>query len=235
MAALAVTTTAAVTLGVLYARRPRTDTGVAHTYIKPMANSSFIFSGTAAGFALAPDGRLLAYVGSTPDGKSVLWVRPMDSLQAQPLAGTEGATYPFWSPDSRFIGFFAGGKLKKIESSGGPPFTICDASDGRGGTWNREGDILLTPSVNTTIFRKMKPPTGGPISCRTAVTFSISRGAFFLPEKRLQTPCCWVRSIRRKTGFCFIPTPTPSTLPVISYSCGNIHSWPSRSTPGACN
>src|SRR2546430_14431901 len=107
-----------------------------------MANSSFIFSGTAAGFALAPDGRLLAYVASTPDGKSVLWVRPMDSLQAQPLTGTEGATYPFWSPDSRFFGFFAGGKLKKIESSGCSLFTIFDASDWPGCTCDREWYLL---------------------------------------------------------------------------------------------
>jgi len=186
MAALAVTTAAAVTLGVLYARRPATDTRVARTYIKPMANSSFIFSGAAAGFALAPDGRLLAYVASTPDGKSVLWVRPMDSLQAQPLAGTEGATYPFWSPDSRFIGFFAGGKLKKIESSGGPPFTICDASDGRGGTWNQEGDILLTPAVNTIIFRVSA--SGGPLVPVTTLDPSKNetthRWPYFLPDGR---------------------------------------------------
>jgi serine/threonine protein kinase/Tol biopolymer transport system component len=186
MAAMVVTAAAAVTLGVLYARRPATDAPVARAYIKPMVNSSFIFSGTAAGFALSPAGRLLAYVASTPDGKSVLWVRPIDSLQAQPLAGTEGATYPFWSPDSRFIGFFAGGKLKKIDSSGGPPFTICDASDGRGGTWNRDGDILLTPAVNTTLFRVSA--SGGPLTAITTLDPSKNetthRWPYFLPDGR---------------------------------------------------
>src|SRR5712691_9791393 len=186
MAALVVTAAAAVTLGVLYARRPATDAPVARAYIKPMVNSSFIFSGTAAGFALSPDGRLLAYVASTPDGKSVLWLRPIDFLQAQPLPGTEGATYPFWSPDSRFIAFFAGGKLKKIESSGGPPFTICDASDGRGGTWNRDGDILLTPAVNTTLFRVSS--SGGPLIPVTTLDPSKNetthRWPYFLPDGR---------------------------------------------------
>ena len=186
MAALVVTAAAAVTLGVLYARRPATDAPVARAYIKPMVNSSFIFSGTAAGFALSPDGRLLAYVASTPDGKSVLWLRPIDFLQAQPLPGTEGATYPFWSPDSRFVAFFAGGKLKKIESSGGPPFTICDASDGRGGTWNRDGDILLTPAVNSTLFRVSS--SGGPLIPVTTLDPSKNetthRWPYFLPDGR---------------------------------------------------
>ncbi len=186
MAALVVASAAAVILGVLYAKRPATNAPVARAYIKPMVDSSFIFSGTAAGFALSPDGRLLAYVASAPEGKSVLWLRPIDSLQAQPLPGTDGATYPFWSPDSRFIAFFAGGKLKRIESSGGPPFTICDASDGRGGTWNRDGDILLTPAVNTILFRVSA--SGGPLVPVTTLDPSKSetthRWPYFLPDGR---------------------------------------------------
>jgi serine/threonine protein kinase/Tol biopolymer transport system component len=186
LAALAVTAAVAVALGFLYIRRAPTEARVTRTYIKPMTNSSFIFSGTAAGFALSPNGQLLTYVATTPDGKSVLWIRPMDSLQAQPLAGTDGATYPFWSPDSHFIGFFAGGKLKKVEFSGGPPFTICDASDGRGGTWNRAGDILLTPAVNTTIFRVSA--SGGPLIPLTTLDPSKNetthRWPYFLPDGR---------------------------------------------------
>jgi eukaryotic-like serine/threonine-protein kinase len=63
------------------------------------------------------------------------------------LAGTEGAYYPFWSPDSRFVGFFAARKLKKIDIGGGLPQTLCDAPEGRGGTWNRDGVIVFTPVV----------------------------------------------------------------------------------------
>ena len=186
LTALIVVVAGAIGLGILYTRRAPADLRIARAYIKPMANSSFVFSGTAAGFALSPDGHLLAYVATTPEGKSVLWVRPIDSLQAQPLAGTEGATYPFWSPDNHFIGFFAGGKLKKIESSGGPPFTICDASDGRGGTWNRDGDILFTPAVNTMIFRVSA--SGGPLTPVTSLDASknetTNRWPYFLPDGR---------------------------------------------------
>jgi serine/threonine protein kinase len=186
MTALVLITTIGTGLGLLYLRRVPAEARVTRTYIKPMANSSFVFSGTAAGFALSPDGRLLAYVASTPDGKSILWLRPIDSLQAQSLPGTDGAAYPFWSPDNRFIGFFAGGKLKKVETSGGPPFTICDASDGRGGTWNQQGDILLTPSVNTTIFRVSS--SGGPLVPVTTMDPSKNetthRWPYFLPDGR---------------------------------------------------
>ena len=75
-----------------------------------------------------------------------LWLRPLDALDPQPLPGTEEAQYPFWSPDSRYIGFFAQGKLKKIAVTGGPAQNLCDAPDGRGGTWNREGVIVFAPS-----------------------------------------------------------------------------------------
>ena len=73
----------------------------------------------------------------------MLWVRQLDSLAAQMLPGTEGANYPFWSPDSRFIGFFASPKLKKIDISGGPPQTVCDVGRHGGGTWGRDGTVLF--------------------------------------------------------------------------------------------
>jgi Tol biopolymer transport system component len=186
VAALVAAAATAIVFGVLYARRPAEEKMVAKAYIKPMPNSSLIYSGTAAGFALSPDGRTLAYVATTPDGKSALWVRPIDSGQAQILAGTDGATYPFWSPDSRFIAFFAGGKLKKIEPAGGPAFVICNASDGRGGSWNREGDILFAPSVSASIYRVSA--TGGAISPITTLDASkgetTHRWPYFLPDGR---------------------------------------------------
>src|SRR5437016_6872137 len=96
-------------------------------------------------FAVSPDGQRLAFVGRSGDGKQLLWVRSLGAPTAQPLAGTDDATFPFWSPDSRFVAFFAQTKLKKIDASGGPPQTICDAPNGRGGTWNRDGVIVLAP------------------------------------------------------------------------------------------
>jgi eukaryotic-like serine/threonine-protein kinase len=94
-------------------------------------------------FTLSPDGRYLAFI--TDAGRSnQLWVRAMDTLESRPLAGTDGATYPFWSPDGTYVGFFAQGKLRKVATGGGPPQTLCDAADGRGGTWNRDGVILFS-------------------------------------------------------------------------------------------
>src|ERR1700726_3403677 len=87
--------------------------------------------------AISQDGHRLAFVARDSVGKSLLWVRPLDSLTAQPLAGTEEASQPFWSPDSRFLGFFSQSKLKRIDASGGPTQTLCDALGGTfGGTWS---------------------------------------------------------------------------------------------------
>jgi hypothetical protein len=93
--------------------------------------------------ALSPDGRMLAFVARDSVGNRLLWVRPLDATSGQALNGTEGARYPFWSPDSRFIGFFADGKLKKINAYGGPSQTLCNAFSGRGGAWNQEGTIVF--------------------------------------------------------------------------------------------
>ena len=92
--------------------------------------------------AVSPDGRQIAMV-LVKDGKQQIWVRALDAPEPAALAGTDGAGDPFWSPDSRFIGFFADAKLKKIDRSGGPVQILCDALAARGGTWNSTGDILF--------------------------------------------------------------------------------------------
>jgi eukaryotic-like serine/threonine-protein kinase len=94
--------------------------------------------------ALSPDGRKLAFIGTGADGQSRVWIRSIDSLDAEPLEGTNGAGYwPFWSPDSRFIAFEAEGKLKKIDVSGGPPITLCDATSVFGGAWTPDDNIVF--------------------------------------------------------------------------------------------
>ena len=188
LAALAVVTILAAVLAILYARQPAPDTRVMRTYVKSEEGSGFIFSGDQKGFAISPDGLNLAYVASTPspDSKSALWIRPMDSLHARLLPGTEAAGFPFWSSDGRFIGFFAGGKLKKIDIQGGPPATICDAPDGRGGSWNQQGDIVFSPTVNSPIYHVSA--SGGPISQLTTQDPSKNetthRWPWFLPDGR---------------------------------------------------
>jgi Tol biopolymer transport system component len=93
---------------------------------------------------MSPDGRLLA-IAEEVNGKRQLWLRAMDSFQIQPMPGTEDATYPFWSPDSRNIGFFAHGKLQRIASVGGPVQSLCNAPTGFGGSWNRDNIIVFSP------------------------------------------------------------------------------------------
>ena len=179
---------AATVLGLLHKERPAADAHVTRTYIKPQGTSGFIFSGDQKGFALSPDGRNIAYVAATPtsDAKSVLWIRPLDSLEARMLPGTEAAAFPFWSTDNRNIGFFAGGKLKRIDSQGGPPAIVCDAPDGRGGSWKQQGDIVFSPTVNSPIYRVSA--SGGPITQLTTQNSSDNetthRWPWFLPDGR---------------------------------------------------
>jgi eukaryotic-like serine/threonine-protein kinase len=108
-------------------------------------------------FAISPDGRRLVF-SALNEGKSQLWVRPLASLVVQPLAGTDGATYPFWSPDSASVGFFADRQVKRIDIAGGAPQVLANADAGRGGTWSREGIILFGDSAGS-VFRV--PATGG--------------------------------------------------------------------------
>ncbi len=112
---------------------------------------------------LSPDGLRIAFVARGADGKHMLWVRALDALTAQPLAGTEDATHPFWSPDSRFIGFFSAGKLRKIDANGGPPQALSDAISGRGGAWSEGGTILFTPSQADVIY-KVSSAGGAPVA-----------------------------------------------------------------------
>ncbi len=102
---------------------------------------------------VSPDGRFVALNATDSSGKTRIWVRPLSALAAQPLAGTEGTGRVFWSPDSRFLGFFADGKLKKVEVSGGPPQKICDAPRGADGTWSPEGVILFDGRSTDPIYR----------------------------------------------------------------------------------
>ncbi|HKW89854.1 MAG TPA: protein kinase [Candidatus Acidoferrales bacterium] len=177
----------AAIFGAMYFLHAPAEMRIIRAYIKPAPNSSITsYNGGSAGFAISPNGLRLAYVATAPDGKSILWVRSLDSLQAQPLADTEGALLPFWSPDSQFLGFFADGKLKKIEASGGPAITLCDAPGGRGGTWNRDGTIVFSPFFSTPLFRV--PASGGAPTQATnldsAKGESTHRWPFFLPDGR---------------------------------------------------
>jgi eukaryotic-like serine/threonine-protein kinase len=108
----------------------------------------------------------------------------LESLTVQALPGTENPSFPFWSPDNRFIGFFAGGKLKKIDASGGLPQTLCDAPFNRGGTWNQEGVIVFAPVSDGPLYRVLA--SGGPATPLTKINPSrgetTHRWPYFLPD-----------------------------------------------------
>ncbi|HZI65599.1 MAG TPA: protein kinase, partial [Thermoanaerobaculia bacterium] len=136
---------------------------------------------------VSPDGRKLALILSAGGGRTAAWLRSLDGSVVRPLAGTEGAVYPFWSPDSRHLAFFADGKLRKVNvESGGPPDIVADAPLGRGGAWNREGDIVFAPDTGGTLFRVSS--SGGaatPVTARDEGTGEIShRYPSFLPDGR---------------------------------------------------
>ena len=100
-------------------------------------------------FALSPDGRHIAFLASG-SGPQRLWLQPLDKTEARPMSGTDGADFPFWSADSRSIGFFASGKLYRIDIAGGPPqpLTNTSATTARGGAWSTDGTILFAPMPN---------------------------------------------------------------------------------------
>jgi Tol biopolymer transport system component len=168
-----------VVLAIAYFRRAPAEVRAVRSFILPPDKSSFDFSvRPGSTIALSPDGHRLAFVAAV-EGKQLLWIRSLDGLSIQSLAGTDGAMYPFWSADSRFLGFFADDKLKKIDVSGGPPTTLANAGDPRGGTWNSDGVILFAPSAAGVLYRISA--SGGGVS--TPITK--------LDETRVETSHRW--------------------------------------------
>jgi serine/threonine protein kinase/Tol biopolymer transport system component len=142
-----------------YLRVPTRDSALVRFTVSPPEGMS-IGRGTsgeaqyeANAPVLAPDGKQLAYVAADREGRTQLFLRRFDEVESTVVAGTEGARRPFWSPDSRFVAFFADGKLKKIDTRGGRPQTIADAPRPYGGTWNSAGVILFAASPREGLHR----------------------------------------------------------------------------------
>jgi Tol biopolymer transport system component/tRNA A-37 threonylcarbamoyl transferase component Bud32 len=167
-----------------YWRGPAPERPRVHSFVLPPERSTFRCGGDDGDPAvLSPDGKRLAF-GAETDGKVRLWVRPLDSATAQALAGTEGATFPFWSHDGRWLGFFADGKLKKVEAAGGTVTVLADASANRGGAWNQDDVILFAPTFTSGLVAV--PAAGGaviPVTRRDEKRQEIShRWPSFLPD-----------------------------------------------------
>ena len=208
MAALAVAAAVIVALAVPTVRHLRE----APPTSPPETRVDIVTPATAdpTSFALSPDGRQIVFVASG-DGASRLWLRSLATTTAQPLAGTEGAAYPFWSPDSRSVGFFADAKLKRLDLGGGAPQTVAAAAVARGGTWNADGVILLETGTTGPLFRV--PASGGHAGggddTRPAIQPPVSflscpmAGTSCSTRKGRRTPrgSTWVRSTRpKRTG-----------------------------------
>ncbi len=133
---------------------------------------------------ISPDGRTVAFIAHSGGGKTSIWARPLSSLSATALAGTEGVGDLFWSPGSTSIGFFADGKLKRVEASGGPPQVLADADSPIGGSWNRDGIIVFAPRQYAPLYRVAA--TGGPIAAVTKLgpREDTHYWPYFLPDGR---------------------------------------------------
>jgi serine/threonine protein kinase len=137
--------------------------------------------------AVSPDGLSIAFSARDADGEVLLYVRRIDAPQAQAFSDTQNAGYPFWSPDSRWIGYFnrADGTMKKIDTRGGPPITLCRAPNGKGGSWNEDGVIVFAPDATGPLMRV--PSAGGEPSKLTEVDVgrhNSNRHPRFLPGGR---------------------------------------------------
>ena len=168
----------AATLATLATRRPAPERVVRFDITAPEALSE------VGAPKLSPDGRAIAFNATDAKGVTQVWVRSMDDLEPHPLAGTEGATRPFWSPDSRYLAFVAGGKLKKVPLAGGPPQTLADTPTGSDGSWSTTGVILFDGQSTDPILKV--PATGG--TPQPAVSADASSGVSsvawpqFLPD-----------------------------------------------------
>jgi eukaryotic-like serine/threonine-protein kinase len=179
---------AAIVLGILggyFVHRPAAAAPSIRAVINPPPDTHFRLTSDVAGPpVLSPDGAYLAFTATGADGKTSIWVRPMNAADQHALPDTSNAIFPFWSPDSRSIGFFANGKLRTIELNGTTAQVLCDAQLGRGGAWSPSGVIVFSPSPISGLLQINA--SGGspavPLIKLDSSLYSPHRWPFFLPD-----------------------------------------------------
>jgi Tol biopolymer transport system component len=142
--------------------------------------------GGSGRFAISPDGRRIAFVATDPNGNQNLWVRPLDSLAAAEIAGTDGATSPFWSPDSRVIAFVARGQLKTVDPASGSPVVVASTAFNATGAWTDDNVIVFTPTPQSSLH-SVSASGGTPRPVTTLDKEAgdvLHRNPFFLPDHR---------------------------------------------------
>jgi Tol biopolymer transport system component/predicted Ser/Thr protein kinase len=170
-------------LAFLHFREKPPETRAITTSINPPENTAFDFAAGMSPLALSPDGQRIVFKARAADGRTQLWIRPLDAATAQPLAGTENAFLPFWSPDSRSIGFFSGGKLKRLDLTGGLPLTLADAPNSRGGSWSTRDVIVFAQNVGP--LQRVAAGGGTPMPVMATAHYPDSnRFPWFLPDGR---------------------------------------------------
>jgi Tol biopolymer transport system component len=152
--------------------------------IDPPEKTTFNLTGDSAGPpVLSPDGTFVAFAATGTDGRTALWVRPTNAVEVRELPGSEGTTFPFWSPDNRSLGFFADGKLKTVDLEGGSAQIVCEVPLGRGGAWGPGGVILFSPAPTAPL---MRVSAGGgiavPVTKLDDTLHTSHRWPFFLPD-----------------------------------------------------
>jgi len=174
---------AAIAAAILLRRNPE-PAYVVRSVIQPEEGTLPILTGDFAGPpVVSPNNKIVAFSAAGQQGSVLLWVRPLNDIHARALVGTEGATFPFWSADSRTLAFFAAGKLKTVSAEGGMPSEVCDAGSGRGGTWNADGTIVFSPDFQSPLAQV--PASGGTPKPATVIDTSkhdSHRWPYFLPD-----------------------------------------------------
>jgi serine/threonine protein kinase len=155
-----------------------------HAQIDPPPLNSFRLTGDNAGPpVISPNGGHIVFSATGQDGKFKLWLRALNAVDARALPETDNATFPFWSPDSSSVGFFADGKLKTINVAMGSPVALCEAADGRGGTWSANGDIVFSPSPTSPLLLvKAAGGTPQPVTRLEGAAYTTHRWPFVLPD-----------------------------------------------------
>ena len=178
---------AAIVLGALggfFLHRPAASAPSIRMVVNPPPGGHFRLTDDAAGPpVLSPDGAYLAFTATGADGKTSIWLRPMNSTEARLLPDTNDAIFPFWSPDSRSIGYFAGNKLKTIEINGSAAQVICDVTLGRGGAWGPGGVIVFSPFPTAALSQvSASGGASAPLTKLDAPLHTSHRWPFFLPD-----------------------------------------------------
>ena len=152
--AIWITIIAALVCAMVWSILQRPHPRLVRAYLPPPQETSYDFEGQSSGPpALSPDGTRVAFTAHAPKKRNLIWIRSLDSVAAQELQGTEGASFPFWSADGLFIGFFTDSSLKKISATGGPATRLAGASSARGGSWSQDNVILYAPAYRDTIWK----------------------------------------------------------------------------------